>query len=580
MTPEEYQHVKKLFHELEGLPAAARQQRIAEESLTDEMRDALTDLLELDKTEMSWEDRLDQFGHDVVGGDSASFGKIHRIGSYSVLRSLGEGGMGAVYLARREDSSQLVAVKVVRSELAADSLVRRFLREAEVLRRLRHPGIAAFYDAGEAPLETSSGVTITLPYLAMEFIDGEPLSQYAQHHVLDDRQRLQLMAEVCDAVHHAHEQGIVHRDLKPENVLVMTTGTEARESQPKVLDFGLAQVSEADVQTMTQTQAGMIMGTVPYMSPEQVTGNLDALDRRSDVYSLGVMLFELLSGQMPYPVRGRPILEAAGIIQNEDPSRLGSLMPGLAGDIDHIVAQALEKEPARRYQSAKDLADDLRAAWQGRQEMGSFSLGGLNFQAFADARPGDRCIRMDVHIRWRLVAQREAFFERFLDAAVIEKAFELGDTAIVFPECEVRQRRFLQQFFEQAAETAFAAWRGALGRRGVGRGGRAGQSNEAADPGREQYDYEDEEDRHEPCRKIAGGVRRRYHRKEQDDDGNGGDRCQPFARARLPRRLARLCVRLVDRCRAPIENRSNERIADHCCQYAKEGKDDLRTGCG
>src|SRR5262249_56933242 len=178
-------------------------------------------------------------------------------------------------------------LKVIRAGLASQALLQRFAREAEILGRLHDPGIAQVYEAGVA----EGGQ----PYFAMELIAGVPLDQYAQEQALDARGRLELVARVCDAVQHAHERGVIHRDLKPGNILVEETG------QPKVLDFGVARATDADLQTTTaRTQAGQLLGTLGYMSPEQVTGDPDALDRRSDVYTLGVILFQLLMNRPPY----------------------------------------------------------------------------------------------------------------------------------------------------------------------------------------------------------------------------------------------------------------------------------------
>ncbi len=285
-----------------------------------------------------------------------------RIGTYQILRKLGEGGMGIVYEAQREDSDAPCALKVLRPGLDSREIVQRFRREAEVLRQLRHPGIAAFFEAGEAQEDTESG-SVPLPYLAMEMVEGENLRDYAHRARLGDRDRIELVARIADAAGHAHERGIVHRDLKPENVVVGPPHGEARD-QPKILDFGVARAAEFDVHHTT-TQTGALVGTIPYMSPEQVAGDKNAVDSRSDVYSLGVILFELLAGQLPYEIHGKSIPEAAQVIQFEEPTRLGSVAGRLAGDLELVVAQALEKNRERRYQSASDFARDLRAVLAG-----------------------------------------------------------------------------------------------------------------------------------------------------------------------------------------------------------------------
>ena len=192
------------------------------------------------------------------------------------------------------------------------------------------------------------------PYFAMEFIRGETLLDYAEAHQLSTRQRLEVMAKVCDAVHHAHQRGIIHRDLKPGNILVDESG------QPKVLDFGVALVTDSDTQATDQTDVGQIVGTLAYMSPEQVLGDPLELDTRSDVYALGIILYELLAGQPPYKV-SRHLPEAAQTIREEDAAPLSSISRAYRGDIETIVAKALEKrQRPSRYGSAAGLAEDIR----------------------------------------------------------------------------------------------------------------------------------------------------------------------------------------------------------------------------
>src|SRR5436309_4897972 len=198
--------------------------------------------------------------------------------------------MGAVYEAEQDNPRRPVALKMIRPGLASPDLVKRFAREAHVLGRLHHPGIAHVHAAGL----TDDGQ----PYFAMELVHGLPLLAHADRQRLDTAARLALAARICDAVQHAHDHGVIHRDLKPANVLVDETG------QPKVLDFGVARATDADLHTTAGTEVGQVVGTLAYMSPEQAAGDPAALDRRSDVYALGVVLFQLLADRPPYPLQG------------------------------------------------------------------------------------------------------------------------------------------------------------------------------------------------------------------------------------------------------------------------------------
>jgi len=184
------------------------------------------------------------------------------IGRYRVLRLLGEGGMGSVYEAEQDQPRRIVALKVIKPGLATDEALRRFQQEAEALGRLHHPGIAEIHEASTA--DTALGPR---PYFAMELIRGRPLHEYAEAQHLNTRERLALMAKVCDAVEHAHQRGVIHRDLKPGNILVEETG------QPKILDFGVARLVGSDSQLTRQTDLGQLIGTLAYMSPEQVAGD-------------------------------------------------------------------------------------------------------------------------------------------------------------------------------------------------------------------------------------------------------------------------------------------------------------------
>jgi serine/threonine protein kinase len=269
-----------------------------------------------------------------------------QIGRYKIVRILGEGGMGVVYEATQETPHRTVALKVVKPGLDS-SLLRRFEHESQALARLQHTGIAHIYDAGVA--DTGSGPQ---PYFAMEFICGKALRDYVEARHLSLRERLGLMVKICQAVNHAHQRGLIHRDLKPGNILVDDTG------QPKILDFGVARVTDNEAQVTRQTDVGQILGTLEYMSPEQVLGDPEEVDTRSDVYSLGVILYEMLAGKRPYKLK-RQLHEAVQAIREEDPAPLSAVSRNYRGDLETIVAKTLEKDKERRYGSAAALASDL-----------------------------------------------------------------------------------------------------------------------------------------------------------------------------------------------------------------------------
>jgi eukaryotic-like serine/threonine-protein kinase len=275
-----------------------------------------------------------------------------QFGRYRILCRLGEGGMGIVYEAEQDNPRRTVALKVIRSELVSPEVVKRFNSEAQILARLQHPGIAQVYEAGVS----EDG----RPFFAMELIRGVPLDEYARIRGLDQAARLELLAKLCDAVQHAHDKGVVHRDLKPGNILVEESG------QPKVLDFGVAHVTASDsLPNSTYTRTGQLLGTLNYMSPEQLSAHPSRLDGRSDVYTLGVILFELLANRLPYHLDQLPVHVVARVIEQQEPSRLGSIDKAYRGDVEIIVAKALEKDKSRRYASSGDLALDIRRFLRG-----------------------------------------------------------------------------------------------------------------------------------------------------------------------------------------------------------------------
>jgi eukaryotic-like serine/threonine-protein kinase len=280
-----------------------------------------------------------------------------RIGPYQVVRELGRGGMGAVYLAERADGQyeQRVALKLIKRGMDTEQVLARFRAERQILASLDHPNIARLLDGGS----TEQGV----PFFAMEYIEGEPIDTYADRRSLGVEERLQLFLQVCGAVAYAHQHLVVHRDIKPLNVLVTPEGV------PKLLDFGIAKVLHDSPDEMTSTVTGMRLLTPEYASPEQVEGR--HATTVSDVYALGVVLYELLTGRSPYRPRSRAPMDMVEAVRTTDPERPSAaggtekLRRRLRGDLDTILLTALRKEPARRYQSVERLAGDLRRHLEG-----------------------------------------------------------------------------------------------------------------------------------------------------------------------------------------------------------------------
>jgi eukaryotic-like serine/threonine-protein kinase len=273
-----------------------------------------------------------------------------KVGDYTVQDVIGAGGMGIVYRAIHDDTNLAVALKVLRVGLGNREAVKRFRRETQLLARLEHPGIAKIIESGTSMDERGGR-----PFYAMELVEGVTATRYAEENDLSIRERLMLVVSIAEAVHHAHEHGIVHRDLKPPNIMVDASG------QPKVLDFGVARRIDRDVLATTlRTEVGKLIGTIAYMSPEQVAGASDDLDTRSDIYALGVVAYELLTGRLPYDLSNKPIPEAIRIIGQDDPTPLSSINRVFRGEIETILSKALEKDRASRYQSALDFAKDIQ----------------------------------------------------------------------------------------------------------------------------------------------------------------------------------------------------------------------------
>ncbi|MGI8432070.1 MAG: protein kinase domain-containing protein [Chthoniobacterales bacterium] len=285
-----------------------------------------------------------------------------QFGPYRTIRELGRGGLGTVYLAARSDATyeKEVAIKLLRRGLDTEDILRRFRNERQILARLEHPNIARLIDGGT----TADG----LPYFVMEYVAGEPLTTYCNSHNLTTNERLRLFRAVCAAVTYAHQHLVIHRDLKPSNILVTAEG------EVKLLDFGIAKLLGADEEAAFRTMTEQQVMTPEYASPEQVRG--EAITTASDVYSLGVVLYELLTGAKPYRLTSRSAKELESAITSQAPERPSTVVAvnpqsairnphSLRGDLDNIVLMALRKEPARRYSSVGQFSEDIRRYLEG-----------------------------------------------------------------------------------------------------------------------------------------------------------------------------------------------------------------------
>ena len=273
------------------------------------------------------------------------------IAGYKIVRVIGEGGMGTTFEAVQATPRRRVAVKVVKASKFSATAKKRFGYETEILARLSHPGVAQIYEAG---LWTDAD-GVERPFMAMEFVEGHSLSLYLERTELDTNAKLDLFRRICAAVHYSHQRGVIHRDLKPDNILVRKDGA------PKVIDFGVARVTDSDINFVTQqTNVGALIGTLQYMSPEQVDYDTSDLDTRSDVYALGVILYEMLCGAPPYDLHERALHEAVRVIREELPANPSTIHRYLRGDIETITLKAMEKNRNRRYGSAEDLSNDIR----------------------------------------------------------------------------------------------------------------------------------------------------------------------------------------------------------------------------
>ena len=275
------------------------------------------------------------------------------IGPYRIVAVIGAGGMGKVYRAQRADSQydQDVAIKRIKRGMDAEQIILRFRAERQILAKLEHPNITRLLDGGATP----DG----LPYLVMEYVEGISPTKYCDEHGLGVRQRIELFRQICSAVHYAHQRMVIHRDLKPGNILVTPGGV------PKLLDFGIAKVFTAAPTTANPNlETAMHLMTPGYASPEQIRG--EVVTTATDVYSLGVILYELLSGHSPYRRLDRPLHELMTAVCEEPPEKPSERRHELRGDLDNIILKALRKDPAERYASADQFSEDLLRYLQGQ----------------------------------------------------------------------------------------------------------------------------------------------------------------------------------------------------------------------
>lgn len=365
MTSDQHDRVYQVFLRVCDLPVTERDRTLDDLCGDDlSLRKAVLELLAQDTSEHGvLNDNNIDSGEHLPEIAAVLIDQEHLIiGPFTVIRKLGQGAMGIVYEAEQVSPNRRVAVKIIHPGYATQTALTRFRREAEVLGMLQHPGIAQIFE---------SGMHDDRPYIAMELIDGDQLTAYAESNQLDTRARLELIARIADATHHAHQKGVIHRDLKPENILVVPapsgsltgTGLDAelvRIGQPKILDFGIARAVDgfANV-TNTKTIEGQLIGTLAYMSPEQILGDPD-IDTRTDIYALGIIAYELLSGRLPVQASSTSLASVLLSTHHEHSAMLGTSSRKFRGDIETIVAKAMEPDRDRRYQSAAELAADIR----------------------------------------------------------------------------------------------------------------------------------------------------------------------------------------------------------------------------
>ena len=340
--------VEDLFHQARALEPADRAEFLREECESPELRAEVESLLE------SHEMAAQLLGIEPVVNRLKPGQKIE---GFEIVRLLAVGGTALVFEAYQTSPRRLVALKVMQYGLTSESAVRRFRYEAEILARLQHPGIARVLSSGTfGGGDTEAGPKLSVPFFAMELVEsGTPITAYAKDRQLSIRDQVQLVAEVCEAVQFGHQNGVIHRDLKPGNILIDDQG------KPRVIDFGIAHARMGDgTRGSLATRTGHILGTLQYMSPEQFDSADGQVDTRSDIYSLGVVLYEMVCGRPPYEVPSESIVRAALTVREHAVPRPRSIQPTVPLDLEAVLLKALEKDRAFRYGSVSEFRADLR----------------------------------------------------------------------------------------------------------------------------------------------------------------------------------------------------------------------------
>ena len=380
MERSRFQQIRRLFLRAEAIPEH-RRQSFLEDACGDDvaLREEVERLLkELDHSTIEAVlEQLQQAANQIEEVPTELFAPGQEIGGCLIVERVGSGGMGVVFRATQQSTGQSVAVKVLKSERSSSEARIRFDLEVEAYSRLNHPAIARILDADKL-----TELDYQLSYLVTEFIDGSSWATHLSERRLDLRAKIELFLAVCDGIQHAHGQGIIHRDIKPGNILVAKTG------HPKIIDFGVARFLQPSDVTRLETLTGQLLGTLQYMSPEQVAGNAREVDIRTDIYALGLVLFESLCNEVPYEVAGKPIQEATHVITEQEPRRLAEIDRSLRGDLELIVAKSLAKEKDRRYQTVAEFAADLRHFLANEPISARAPTISYRFAKFAKRRPG------------------------------------------------------------------------------------------------------------------------------------------------------------------------------------------------